>query len=151
MLQMRPPGGGLPYAPFRDVANNFPGLVAVAVEKILMPGSNAVIDAFLNATGVTEDDLKQTVVAFTEFLKSTNDPDNPTMEAALERAGFLSTPPPAQFALAAAIGLVYTGLFYTCARSAHPAGYQPEGTEELLKVAARAREELEAAMLKGAS
>lgn len=131
-LQMRPRGGGLSYAPYRDIAHCFSGIAKVAVNQLDKTDWNYLICDYLTAAGMTEEDLGKAAVALAKYINLCCNPDIKSPLEALQQAGFLDLPVPAQLALAAKLGEAFVGFFFNCTREAHALEEQQLGLDDLM-------------------
>lgn len=111
VLQLRPAGGGTPYAPARDVANIFPfvcKLVALRLEQ--QPWEE--IGQLCRQHGVGETQLAEAIAAFARFCVIAHENPQESMAGALRRAGWFQCHPVAQMAVMCYLGQALAGVFF---------------------------------------
>lgn len=130
-LQMRPGSPGRPpsderyYSPDRDIAWCFQPLAAAAVNGMRRDHWEPWYGEYLAATGTTEQDVARACMAMCKASTSFLDTKITEPAQALEAAGFFATPKPAQLAVAAKLGQVMLGAFFTAIRDVHQVGQKP--------------------------
>ena len=142
MLQVRPQGGGTPYAPFRDLVNAFPQIARRAAYCLAKEFQEQWFATHLRETGVTEDQLGQAAVSVARYINECRKPDLASPTQVLDAAGFSALPVPAQMAILAKIGQVTMAMYYACSRDALRIDEKPYGLDKLLQLA----EEVESAL-----
>lgn len=138
-LQYRPKGAddAPMYAPDRDIAYNFPGLVRVAMYGLHPDHQEALFGDYLREHGVTDADLGRAAVVTADTLRWMSADDVPTATAALERSGFFGLPFAAQVAICCRIGQVMLAAYYEGVRDTLPMGAPTPATIESLCQEAR--------------
>lgn len=135
-MQMRPPGGdGPPYAPNRDLVNCFSQIARRAAYCLTNGYREPWFDAFLQATGVTDDDLCAAAIATAQYINQCRRPELPSPVEVLDASGFASLAPPAQLAMLAKIGQVTMAMYYATSRDALRLDEKPMGLDSLLATA----------------
>lgn len=142
MLQIRPPGGGPAYAPYRDLVNCFTQIARRAAYCLEKDYREPWFDEFLKSTGVTDDDLCAAAVAVAQYINKCRLPELPSPVEVLEASGFSTLPSPAQLAILAKIGQVTMAMYYAVSRDALRADEKPLGLDSLLAEADKLQSEL---------
>lgn len=114
------------FDPFRDIAYFWPQLVTKALEGCKQKGWEPWYDAYLQANGVTEEVLLETLGAYAGFCQLAMDPEIRGVREAMERSGFFAKPPAAQLVVIAKIGQLGSGAFWAGIRHAHMQGVVPK-------------------------
>lgn len=121
VLQLRPIGGGTPYAPARDVANIFPfvcKLVALRLEQ--QPWEE--VRRVCAERGVSDTQLGEAIAAFARFCVIAHEDPREDMATALRRAKWFDCHPTAQLAVMCYLGQVLAGVFFSGIRDAMSLG-----------------------------
>jgi hypothetical protein len=116
-VQIRPTGGGTPYAPVRDVAHCWQGIVkevAVRLENAPHP----FIREMLQQEHTSMADLAKACEAFCLFCATACTNPDENMSQALQRSGWFSVQPAAQVAYMAFLGQATAGVFFCGIRDA---------------------------------
>lgn len=111
VLQYRPPEGGLPYSPSRDLTNFFPELVKTVAHR-LEDQRLAAVHLMLKEKQVTDEDLGEACGAYCRFLVIAHEKPEESFEDVLKRSGWYDVKPEAQIAYLTYVGMTMTGYFY---------------------------------------
>lgn len=136
MMQIRPQTGGMSYAPYRDVAHNYPALANLAIRGLEETKWSAVIHEFCTFYKLTEADFAPAIDALAKYAELCMNPDVKNSMEAMDQAGMLQVTPIAAMALMAKIGEVYTSLYFKCTREACSLDEPQFGLDQLLRDAA---------------
>lgn len=120
MLQIRPTSGDRRfYSPNRDLAYCFPNLFKIALKELIDDSSwinHSWWSDYLKFHSVSVEDIQEAAVAMMLSFQYFSDKDCDSPAAALVKADFFNTKPAAQLAIAARLGQVCTGAFFTSLR-----------------------------------
>jgi len=108
----------------RDCAHNFEFVMREVAER-LEDGRWVYLDALLKEKGITPDQLGQACAAACKFVHGACDNPKEKMGECLARSGFWDVPELATVALAAYVGTIMFGLFWTGAHEATLGGVGP--------------------------
>lgn len=124
------PMGGMPYAPFRDIANNFVGLVRLAINQL--DENHYLVQKYLVDNGITEDQLGEAAKCVAEWINQCMNVKCETPGAALDNSGFMNLPVPVQLVITAKIGEIVMSFYWSVIRDALMAGEKQAGLDELM-------------------
>ncbi len=148
MIQARPQGGGLPYAPHRDLVNCFPAIARQAAycldAEYREPWLQSVFDHF----GVTERELAEAVRATAGYINQCRVPEMATIDETVKASGLLELNPIAQLAMLAKIGQVVMATYYGTSRDALRVDEKPLHLDALLETASEICSKLQEARTK---
>ncbi len=134
-IQMRPQGGGLPYAPYRDIVNCMPSLARRAAYCLADEYREPWFDEYLKATGTNDEQLGEAAVALAQFINLCRQPELDAPDKVLAKSKFADLPPAAQLAILAKVGQVTLAMFYGSSRDALRVDEKPLALDALLETA----------------
>jgi len=115
VLQIRPQGGGAPYAPARDLAYCWAD-ICKDVARRLEANWFKPLHAWLDKAGVTDEELGEACRAHCQYLVSAHIEPDENIEAVLRRAGWFAVRPEAQIAYMFYLGQCTSGMFFGAIR-----------------------------------
>ena len=142
MLQIRPQGGGMPYAPDRDLVNIYPYIAKQAAYALAETSWENWLGDFLTATGTTEEDMGVAAACLAKFINAVTTTEIDSVTACLEQSGFLDLPGAAQLALMMKIGQVTTATYWSMGRDAMAQGETPPRLDDYQKAVDAIQEKL---------
>lgn len=142
MLQMRPRGGGDPYAPDRDIANVFPSIARQAAYYLDGTNWEPWLKDYLTATGTSIQDLGMAVEPFARFIGLTTDPDIPDVVTCLEMSGWFEAPAPARLAYMVVLAQLMTGFYFSAVRDSRRPHERAAILQDFLQEARKANDRM---------
>lgn len=133
MMQMRPAGGGLPYAPFRDLVNCFPSLAKKAAHCLAEDAIEPWFKDYLDSNNVTNNDLCDAAKALAMYINGCRQPELASPVDVLNASEFTNLKPAAQLAILTKVGQVVMAMFYAVSRDALRSDEKPFAMDALLK------------------
>lgn len=137
MIQMRPSGGGLPYAPNRDLVNSFPQIARRALYCLTDEYLESWFKDYLKNNNIGNEDLCAAAVATAQYINQCRQPELGDPVEVLNSSGFAGLTPPVQLAILAKIGQVTMAMYYATSRDALRVDEKPMGLDSLLAEAER--------------
>lgn len=134
-LQIRPQGGGNPYAPDRDIANILPSIIKQALDSLGTDGPDEALNDIINKYDITEEQMTAVAVSLAKFFVAIADSTVPNLKIALERSGFKDVNGPARAVLMSRIGQLIVGLFFECYRESRSFNEKLKTIDQLLETA----------------
>ena len=145
--------GGRRYNETRDIAHFYPHMMRAVVEGISNFQSDVPMLQYMQATGVTPDDLLQVILKYGDYIRSvvSHEAKFSSPHDTAVRTGLEQTNPLARYLLMARIGIAVTALFHDAYMDAFVSGVRPTLTEfevkDLIDRAFKAHKERERIVL----
>lgn len=138
-LQIRPQGGGPPYAPARDLVNSFAQIARRACYLLAPDEHESDFKHFVESQNVSLEDLSESAKVVAQFINATMQSNTKDPLDALTKAGFDKLSSQAKMALLVRIGQVTMSMFYACVRDSHKPNELPAGADQLMNEAEEIR------------
>jgi hypothetical protein len=130
--QIRPQGGGMPYAPLRDLVNIFPQLARRSAYLLAREEREESFNYVLEQLHVDEQQLVEAAKALALYINNSTNPDIANPLEALDKSGFNLLNSGAQTAILARLGQTLMAMFFVCVRDAMRPNAQPLGLDQFI-------------------